>query len=723
MSSTFKHNDLRFYVRALFDLAGIDIRYMVPGYQDVVQAMPQTIEGIVDTEDKQNSDHMKSQWLVADRALQAVGMRESTGYKKTESTAGAHSARENSKDREAYIGLARINAERAKGHLYNVPLQFEIVPNNPTDRVAIQGVNRYRDEILNANNWSSEYIDFISDGHDFGSGIVYNPYKPARNGLDEAFLEERARQGQPIEYDEYMKLQELAKSHVLRHIDTFSVIRDRRARGEHSADFSNPMHTITTWMEPISVTEAMQKYPDYKDKITPGISRLFRDVNPRAGDIASDDLMTMEKHTWIQCPVEYEITYQVHVGEGYTVPRTDPVKRTAVLHLVRLESCGIVEMHIDEYAHRQVPLTMWQRRPSKYHAYGIGAYKDMFAAEWAYNIAFNGKFHWFNRMAKGGGFYFKGVLNKDQIEARTKEHAWVAIDPNELPANLRNQPLGSLIYDTRPQSFPSVYDNLEMSMETKVKDTGGWHGVAGQKSGSSGRQEQILRKDSETGMEPTIRNLEKSIMPMGVKFYSNIVQFDSQHEIEFDAEDPRTGEVEHVELNKVLGEVDAFDPETGEWKLLPYMIRNSVKTLRFSVQVATRSIVPINPTERRFFWLDTLSAIFPYTQSEEGVTMLDQLDKHVYNGLFTELVAELRQMYQRNAKMQQQAQQEQMQLAERQDAQQQELEMIDRQQNKYRLEQKALSDLMKALAAFQKGDSAPLQDVMNRNPNLNQMIS
>lgn len=722
MNSPFKHNDLRFYVRALFDMSGVDIRYLVPGYEEVEQATPETIEGIVDTEDKHNADHMKTQWLLADRALQAVGMRESTGYQKSDSVAGAHSNREKSgPDKEAYIGLARINAERSKGHLYNVPLSFEMVPNNPDDRVAINGVNRYRDEILNANQWQTHYADFIADGHDFGSGVMYNPYKPVRFGLDDAFLEERALQGQPIEMDEFRQMKELARSHVVRHIDTFSVIRDRRARGEHSADFNHRTHTITTFMESISVTEARQRYPKYKDKITPGISQIHRDINPNQGDIGSDDLMTTIKHTWIQCPVAYDLTYNVHVGDQIILPQTEHKERIAVLHLERMERCGIVDMSIDEYAHRQIPLTMWQRRASKYHAYGIGAFKDMFAAEWAYNIGFNGKFHWFNRMAKGGGFYFKGVLTADQISQRTKEHAWISIDPNELPANLRDKPIANLLYDTRPTAFPSVYDNLEMSMEAKVKDTGGWHGVSGARAGSSGRQEMILRKDSETGMEPTIRNLEKALYPMGDKFFSNIVQFDSGHEITFTWEDPATGEKEEVELNKVLGEVDVFDPETAEWKLLPFMVRNSIKTLKYSTQVATRSIVPVNPTERRFFWLDTLTALFPYTQNEEGVLFLEQLDRHVYNGLFNQMVTDLKELFQRNAMMQQQAMQEQNAQAAAEGERQHGLEMIDRRQNKYRLEQKAISDLLKSLAAFQKGDAQPLQQFVNQNPNLTQL--
>lgn len=717
----FKHNDLRFYIRALFDMSGIDARYLAPGYDEVPQANAQTIESVLEAEDQQNGEHMETHWLQYDRALQAVGMRESSGYNKGDSVESLHDARSNKKkDKNAYIGLARVNAERSKGHLQNVPLAFEMVANHPDeDGDTVQAVNRYREEILNQNNFRDHYNEFIADGHDFGSGILYNAYRERPHGADAWFLEERAKQGQPIEFDEYQKMQQMAKAHKICHIDTFDVIRDRRARGKTSADFSHNSHTITTWMEPITVTEAMQKFPEHKNAIKAGQNNLYMKLNPRAAKINRDDLLTTIKRTWIQCPVNYEMEYKVHVGNNIVVPKTQRKSRNAVLCITRLENAGIVDMKLDEYAHCEVPLTMWQRRASKFHPYGIGAFKDMWAAEWAYNIAFNGKFHWFNRMAKGGGFYLKGSgITDEQLQQRTQEHTWIGLDPNDMSPDLRDKGISSLIYDTRPTAFPSVYDNLEANMEGKVKDTGGWHGVSGAASGSSGRQEMILRNHAESGMEPTVANLEAAHIPLGRKFFSNIVQFDGDKHIEFNYEDPASGDTERVALNEVVGEVPEFDLDTGQWKLLPYEIRNSVKTLEYSTQISTRSIVPVNPTERRFWWLDTLSAIFPYTQSQEGVFMLQQLDRHVYNGLFRDMIEQLQEVFAQRAESQQRAMEEEQAREQRKDERDYNLEMIDREQNKYRLEQKARSDLLKAVQAFKDGDPNPMQQLSTQNPNI-----
>jgi hypothetical protein len=724
MNQLFKHNDIRFYVRALFEMSGIDIRYMAPDFDSVPQASPEIIEQVLEQEDKENADHMETHWLYYDRAREAIGMRESSGYSNSSSNEAWRSERESKKKpSNAYIGLARTNANRTKEHLNELPLGFEMQGENPQDGPAIQGVNRYRDEILNSNNWEAQKTMFIADGHDFGSGILYNPYKPTRTGrTDRWFMEERARQGQPIEFDEFAKMQDLTRSHVIKHIDTFDVIRDRRAYGEHSWDFSDPMHTITTVMEAISVTEAMQKFPKFKDRITSGISSVHQQVNPSAGFLYSDDLMITKRNTFIQCPVKYMLEVPVHVGNNIIMPQKEVIERTVVIRVERLENIGVVAMHVDEYAHGELPLTMWQRRASKFHSYGIGAYKDMWAAEWAYNIAFNGKFNWFNRMAKGGGFYFKGLMGKKEINARTKEHAWIEIDPNSLPGNLRDQPISNMIYDTRPTAFPSVYDSLELSMEDKVNRTSGWHDVAGKPSGSSGRQQMILEQTAQQGMGPTVRNLEMAFLPLGDKLFSNIVQFDGERTIEFMHTDPVTQETEKVELNIPIGETEMYDPETGDYRLFAYEVRNSIKTLKWSTKVTTRSIVPSNPTEQRFFWLDTLNSVFPYTQSEEGLAFLEALNEKVYGGLFTQMIARLQEVFQRNAQTAQMQIEAEREKAAREDATEKEMKLVDAAQNKFRLEQKALSDLIKALAAFQKGDQEPLQTVLRDNPNLQTMI-
>lgn len=722
----FKHNDLRFYVRAFFDLSmangrqPVDIRYMVPGFEDVDQATAETIEGILEEEDEQNAEHMKQHWLHYDRALMAVGMRESSGYETGQEFGEVVTDREKNKKKKvvknAYIGLARTNAEHAKDHLGNVPLGFEVTANNPqVDKAAIASWNRWRDEVLNSNNFSKQKKLFIGDGYDFGSGIIYNPYRERKTGADTMFFEERARQGQPIEWEEYQQYEEYLKSHVFEHVDTFSVIRDRRAKGEASMSFKNPCHTITTWLENITVTEARQRWPHLADRIQPNISDLFNRINPGSLEKHQDDLMVTVKNSWIQMPVSYPFTFNVHVGGGNTVPRTTMRNRVAVVRVERLEGIGVADMYIDEYAHGQIPLTMWQRRPSKYHSYGIGAYKDMWSAEWAYNIAFNGKFRWFDRLAKGGGFYFKGVLGKEHIDERTKEHAWVSIDPNSLPADMRERSIKDLVMDTPSQPMPSVYDNLEISMEDKVNRTSGTTGMLGEPVGNSGRQQLLLRNQSEAGLGPTVANLEDPFLEMGEKFFSNSVQFDAGRPIRFMHSDPVTGEKQLAELNVPEGEIDTFDIHTGEWKMLAYHIKNDISKLDYKVQISTRSLIPSNPTERRFFWQDTLQMVQPLTQSLQDVLFLEEYDKHVFGGLLHDMVERLKQVHTQNMESGQQQLQREQQLDQREKDRAFELDMLDKEQNQFRLEAKAQADLIKALAAFKDGDTRLLHQFLNRH--------
>lgn len=724
----FRHNDLRFYVRAMMDVSEqngrdpVDIRFMVPGFDRVQQATPQTIESELEAEDQHNADHMKTHWLHHDRAQMAVGMRESSGYEDAGGNGMSRVLGDRDKKKQAknaYIGLARINAEHAKDHLNNIPLGFEVVANNPgTDKEAVASWNFYRDEILNHNNFEQVKKLFIGDGFDFGSGIIHNPYRERSTSADAMFLEERIRQGQPISIDEYEKHTEFIKTHVFEYIDTFSVLRDRRAKGEASMSFTNRAHTITTHMEHITVTEAMQEYPHLADRIQPNISDLYNEINPRSLHKHHDDLMITRKHTWIQFPVRYRLPVIVTDEFDEEVVKILDRNRTAVMRIVRLEGIGIADMLIDEYAHNQIPLTMWQRRPSKYHAYGIGAYKDMWSAEWAYNIAFNGKFRWFDRLAKGGGFFFKGVLGQEQINQRTKEHAWVSIDPNQLPADLRDRPIRDLVMDTPSQQLPTIYDNLEVNMEDKVNRTSGTRGLLGEPVGQSGRQQLLLKNQSEAGLGPTVSNLESPFLEMGEKLFSNMVQFDGDRMIRFNRTDPVSNEEQEVILNEPVAEVDDFDLMTGEFRLLASEIKNSLKNMDYRVRVSTRSLIPSNPTEQRFFWQDTLTAIQPMIQTPEGVLFLEELDKRVFGGILGDMLQRIQQMQQQRFDIQTQQAQQAQALQEQQAQQQNQFETIDRLQNKFRLEKKAESDLLKAIAAFKNGNEAPLDQFINDNSNI-----
>jgi|GEM_PF-1170900 hypothetical protein len=718
MSKGFVHNDLRFWVRMLYDMSGIDVRYMVPDYEDTVQATAETIEQFLMEEDNQNLAVMESLWMYKDRALEAISMRENDGYNTADSGRNYYSdTKVKRSDSRAYIGLARNNAEKSKGYLFKVPLNFEAVARNPEqDAETVKALNVSRNSILNDLNYEINRKNFISDGHDFGSGILFVGKEHSPKVRNHRFLRDRARQNQPLTWEEYERFDHTLIRQKIEYIPTFELIRDRRARGEESMDFEHDSHTIITWMKSISVTDAMMRYPKFKDKIKPGISDTQLRSNPTLNQIRNDHNMTTIKHTWIPMPVRYVERYQVDVGGGVMAEREQVIERRAWVHVVRLEHAGIVEAAIDEYDHGMCPLTMWFRRPSKLHAYGIGAFKDMHSPEWAFNLAFNGKFKYFKSTFKNTKFTYKGVLTEDQVKETKKEGTVIEIDPKALPSNLKNLPMANLIYEAPVGQFPSMYDNLEQDMIYHVDRQGE---MVSNRQAYSGRQEALQNYGNETTMSPIVGNLEAAVKWLGEKFYSNLVSFIGDKPFQVTVQDPITKEYSQVAFNEPLGQYEQMDPITRERSLYTYAVKNGLKNLQFDTQISTTSIIPVNPTEQRFWIQETMASLFPYTQSPKGVVMLRMMDQTVYGGMFREWIDQMQAIDQQMMQAAQQNERANLQLLQEEKDREYSLKLKELEQNAFRLQQKAESDqdkataaMMNAMVQFMNGDANALDGVL-----------
>lgn len=638
-------DDLRHWVWALSqswqsnDGDGYNIGYLAPGHQKVDQAALETIDSELEAEEILNAQHQLWYWMFIDGAADAIGMMEADGYNLSNEgklSKASFSNADQKRAQEAYISRVKTRVERVKSQYRNVPLGYDAVANDPEQHAeAVRGLNATNEKILNANNWPMVRDAVIHDAAAYGSGVAYTPYRPAMAVPDDTWFEEKIRQGAPLEWEEYKQFHHLVKQIGIEHIDTFELIRDRRARGEASRDINNPVHRITTWPQQKSVSWLRQKYPKYAERIHPAVADVYRDTNPAALEMGDDHQTATLKKTWIRFPVSYDLEVPVHVGGGQIAFRKKRRERWCIVEIDRIEGVGIVDMCIDKYAHNQVPLDQFVPVVSKKHSCGIGLAKYGRDADRIWNIMLNGQLRFFSRMVKGGGFYIKGAIDADAINARTQENTWIGIDLKKVPKQLHGFPFKDLVVDNRPSTMPAVYDQLMARAEEagnramSVPDA-----TLGIKQGNSGRQEMILREQAEQVMSTGIAAFEAMHHPLGIKMHSNIVQFLGDEEIMFTIKDEH-GQDTVVELNKVMSMYPVTDPITQEEKLMPGLVRNELKGLLYTTQISTRSVMPLNPTERQLFFQDfTNQVVIPLMErGSKGLVALKYLNKHGYGNI------------------------------------------------------------------------------------------
>lgn len=626
---------------------GYDVRYMVPNYEHFEQASLATVEKMLMDEVEKDATHQKLWWLQIDGALDAIGMMEADGANISQGSDslgkdGYKNHHQNRKS-EPYTSRVKSNVERVKDQYRLSPIMFEaLAEDKEALSEAVMGLNEYKRKILTSNNWPQQRDAYIHDGVTFGTGVLKVHHDKNLALPDDTWFEEKAQQGVPLSMDEYMRFRKLVNTHIVEYVPTFELIRHRRARGESSRSFSHSCHPMITRCQQRSIMSLVAEYPNLDGKITAGKHSVYKDTNPEAGLIDDDQrtVTTFEVH--VKLPVEYDIDIPVEMN-GQVVPITKHRRRNAVMKVVMVYNHGIVDMCIDEYHHNQFPYEQWMHTPSFKHGCGIGLCKYGRDTERIFNIMLNGQLRFFGRMVKGGGFYYKGAMDPKTIEARSKEHTWIEIDPKSLPADLRNRPIGDLIQDSRPTSMPAVYDQLmnraEDSTNRAMMVPDASRGI---KQGSSGRQELVLTDQAERVMSTGIAAYENSFLSIGKKVHSNIVQFDGDTMIPLQITTP-AGEKMEVVLNYPEVISEDYDPVNEEWTVLPKIIRNNLKTLHFTTQLSTQSIVPVNPAQRLHFYQDLSEKVFQILQAgPQGVALLRWMNKYAFNGVpgLDELIAE-----------------------------------------------------------------------------------
>lgn len=668
MSERFILDDLRFYVDA-FRAFGHDVTGLLEKARPAEQMDLDAISSHIDKEFQEDADHQYNEWILKDRALDAIPLMESDGVNIDEQQVRSTSGYQLSKlgSDEPFINLIKTNRDRITAQLQASSINIKAFPEREEDAEGVQSLNGLKRKILKNNNFRREKKDYVNDGVTYGSGVGMIHYgeiedSPDIRRLYRAFLVDERN----LTIDQWAKLKRAIFGHKVEVFSTFELIRYRGARGPKSADINNDMHRWTHRVQQRSVPKVRRDFPEFADQIVAGVRDEYERTNPYSYNRReTNDTVTQMDH-WIRFPVKGEGEINVIDPATQQVqPIPIPVKRNAVARITRIHGVGIVDMEIDRYHHNMFPLFQWNYEPSHRHSCGIGIVKYGRDPQVIHDILHTGMMDFFDTMSKGGGFVDARLgLTRDDLEEMRKEGTYLPID---VPDKFSDKSLKDFIVDTSPSSFPSVYAEL-MSIHSEGMDMAMSvpNAFKGIQEGSSGRQEEILNRQARQVHTTAVSNFETSLNPFAVMLYSNLVQFE-RDPYEFYVEEGTTDNRKKFQINKPQGYYLDYDFQTDTYQAVPYGVTNDIQSLLFDIQVGTRSVVPSDPHERAAFMTNFFERTLDAVRDPLGRIWIDQLNSSVLN--IPEVGKAIDKMDEREQRIQQQQQ--------KIEAQQQQLEKLE----------------------------------------------
>jgi len=699
----FSINDLRFWVWAFDQFVG-DVRDLIPQYDD--QGLPDQLDLdrldlILQDEFEKDLEHQQYWWMYFDRAAEAIPLLESDGpynYKYPNQgrldKEGYETIRKYNES-EAYINLVADNVERKMGYLDGVKPSFYAEAIDPKKEEAIRSLNYWVKDIKDNVNMDLSYNKFKWDGISFGSGVVRFGHGVDMNSPDFALFRNLVKNRSFLTPEEMDKYERVFEYHQIEHIPTFHVVRYRGAAGPQSISFTNPIHRQVSYIEHMTVAEARMHYPEYANKIHEGVADDIFRLSPYLA-LTQDNLSDMVTvyHHRIRFPVIEHMNIPIgYPGQTHmeVIKRSKP--RYAIGYITRIHDAGIVDMNIDYYDHNQFDLVQWVDFASAKHSCGIGMVKFGRDAAIVHNKLHNAGLQYFGRQLKPGGFYLKGLLNGEDLKKLSKG-GWVEVDKSSLPFNLRDAKLGELIQFGKQPEFPTAYAQF-MQLESNAVDrsmrtTGAFRG---QRTGYSGKQQQIASQDSAMMHSNSISTLNFNSKEMGNLLFNNIVQFDSDREITFTRKN-ENGDQETFVLNKPGIPYQTWDPYNG-YQTVATEIKNNLATLDFAIRIYPSSIVPDKPVEKADFFIQMLQFIDQYIQTPHGRILLRNFSNEGMRipGLSKSL-DEMDNLDKEQRKLQAQLAQQAQQYEHFKDSRQFAKDKAEIDQNLLRLMQKFTSDLM-----------------------------
>jgi hypothetical protein len=679
VGSDFILDDLTHYVD-VFKRFGVDLTDLVKdrGYSKF-QVDIDTLDSYLENELSADAIHQQQWWIIKDRAYEAFGLIESDGHGfAIDGKLLAYNDYGSRRiKRGAFINLVKGNRDRVVGQLEASNFTIEVTANYEKDQQPVDDLNKYKENVLDDNNFEATHSLFINDGVTYGSGFFSIDYGRWKTNPELNQYIRRINKGEVLSLDEFYRFKRAVKGHQIKYVNTFEMITCRHARGPESVDLDDKNHRWLHRLEQIGVADAMQEYPQYAMDISPRISESVANTNPSAYYLTDIRDTITRKKTWIKFgTVQVQNVLVESPDGGPPVEFPIPVERYAIAEITRLEGIGIVDMKIDMYDHNRFPFVMWVYSTAHSHSRGIGLVKYGRDPQVLYNQLHNGMLEYVGRMAKGGGYFDSRLgISESDISDMSKPGTWKKI---QVRPELGERPLRDYMLENRPASFPSVYNDL-MAIERQAVDESMNVPMVykGQRSADSGKQELILQQQADMVHSSSISMLGMCYYRFATILYSNIIQYDTDP-FTFVVTDPITRQRETISMNMPSDYLMRFNNQTGEFEAIPYGVENDIRNIMFDVRVDRNSVIPTKPSERAQFYVNFFAQTAQYMNDPRTRTWLEVMNKY---GLrlpgIDEAVQRLNEMDEQSSEANSQAQQQAMEAKQFNDDREYTRELIE----------------------------------------------
>jgi hypothetical protein len=625
-------DDLRFYVWAFDQFVG-DVRDLLSKPRNLPrQYTLEQLDSTLAHEFEEDADYQRYWWLYYDRAAEAVPLLESDGpehYNHPVQGFGSHmdfDTIRDHKEEEAYINLVGSNVDRKLGDLAGYKPTFYAEPLNTDFKEQVDTLNKYVVHIKDNNSFHQHWESLKFEMIGLGSGVMQLGHGVNRDNSELAMFKNYLNRRTALTAEEFRRFEDVFSYHKMKYVPSFNCVRYRGASGAIASSLRHRSHRQFTHFEHISVAEAKNRWPDKADDIYGSIDEKSIEVSPHLSmaEHTISDMVTVFHHR-IKFPVRESMQIPIIDPNGGIYYHNEEVERTAIGHITRVSSAGIVDMKLDYYDHSMMDYVQCINYPSIKHSCGIGMVKFGRDPAIVHNQMHNGAIEYFGRQIKGGGYYIDQIISDDDLKEQSKGNRWVKVDISKIRNFVgRNEKirLSDFIIDNRPPAFPTAWAGL-MDLESQAVDRSMKSGSAyrGERTGYSGLQQSVASQDAAMMHVNTHAELKNKVKEMADITFANIVQFDGDRRIEFTSED-EFGELQHFSMNEPRMPVSQYDMETGQYKTVPTFIKNHIGSMRFVTKIEPENIVPSRPMEKTNFFIQMLQFIFPYSQSSEGRIML-----------------------------------------------------------------------------------------------------
>lgn len=631
-AQSFVINDLHYWAWAYDQFIG-DIRDLLTSPMDLPQQLSlDELDKKLEHEFELDAEHQRHWWLYYDRAAEAIPLLESDGpehYDFPVSGFGSGIDLEKIrefKDEEAYINLVGSNVDRKMGDLSALKANFYAEPIHRQHAGMIRTLNHWVKDIKDNTNIEKHFNKFKYEFISIGSGVMKFSHGVNYRSSELALFKNYIQRRPFLTYEDLRRFEDVFNYHSFEFVPSFHVVRYRGAAGPASTSLSEPSHQQMHHFEHVSVAEARNRYPAYRNKIRGRLSDKALEMSPHLSVLqTTEHNMTTIFHHRIRFPIRETISKLVISPDGELLNWEMPDHpRYAIGRITRIQDVGIVDMDIDFYNHGQYDYVQCVYYPSWKHSAGIGMVKFGRDPAIVHNKLHNGALRWFGRSMKGSGFYVDGIVNDEDLAEMSRGNRWVKVDFSKLKPHLgrKDVKLSDFIVDQRPPAFPSAWSALmqleEQALDRAMRSPGAWRG---ERTGYSGLQQSIASQDAGMMHSNTHNILKYSVKEMSDIVFSNVVQFDGDRPIQF-SRNNENGIREDFELNIPMMPISQYDPEIGQYKMVPTYIKNHIGTMQFITRIEPESIVPDRPIERVQFFLQLLQFLLPYIQTTYGRVML-----------------------------------------------------------------------------------------------------